>query len=233
MKLKHLILFILGKLCKCCIKLRYGNNVQIEGNGAFIGYIVCKGKSVKIHVEKGFVVFSKFVFKGDHVTIKFDNYVKIIKCSFIFEANNCSLYVKGSRNIKNTKFELLDDYCSISTGEDTGFNGNRILVAGANNYIKIGEGCIFAENAEVWASDTHSILDLNTNQRLNPDKPIIIGDSVWVGNRAIILKGSEIGDNSIIGANSIVTQKFSKNLLLAGIPAREIKKDVYWDIKRV
>lgn len=233
MTLKNFLIFILGKLCKYCIKLRYGNDVQIKGNGAFIGSVVCKGKNVKIHIDNGFVAFSKFVIKGDQIIIEFDNYTKIKKCSFIFEASNCSLSVKGSRSIKNTRFEILDDNCSISTGEDTGFNSNRILVAGAHNYIKIGKGCIFAENAEVWASDTHSILDLNTNKRLNPDKPIVIGDSVWVGNRAIILKGSEIGDNSIIGANSIVTQKFNKNLLLAGAPAREIKNDVYWDIKRL
>ncbi|CAH8282822.1 acetyltransferase-like isoleucine patch superfamily enzyme [Mariniflexile fucanivorans] len=233
MTFNYFIMYVLGRFYKIFLKIWYRGKIEFIGNGVFLGKIICKGSSVKIYNDSGFVVFSKFVFIGNNITINFINNARVKKCSFIFKANNCSLSVEGSRNITNTIFEVLDNDCSIIVGENTGLNTNRILVAGKSNYIKIGKECVFAENAEVWASDTHSILDLKTNRRINLDKPIIIGDYVWIGNRALILKGSEIGNNSIIGANSTVTDKFKKNVLLAGTPAKEIKEGVYWDINRL
>jgi len=56
-------------------------------------------------------------------------------------------------------------------------------------------------------------------------KPVIIGRNVWIENSVTILKGSVISDNCIIGACSVVTGKcFAENTVLAGNPAREIRK---------
>jgi len=58
--------------------------------------------------------------------------------------------------------------------------------------------------------------------------PIVIGRNVWIGNNAIILKGTEIGDNSVIGAGAVVTGgKLPSNVVIAGNPARILKELPY------
>ena len=53
--------------------------------------------------------------------------------------------------------------------------------------------------------------------------PVIIGNNVWIGSGVIILPNVTIGDNCILGANSVVTKSFEKNSVIAGNPARLIK----------
>lgn len=56
-----------------------------------------------------------------------------------------------------------------------------------------------------------------------PEKPIKIGNNVWVGTRVIILPGVEIGDNTIIGAGAVVTKSFPKDCIIGGNPAKILK----------
>jgi acetyltransferase-like isoleucine patch superfamily enzyme len=59
-------------------------------------------------------------------------------------------------------------------------------------------------------------------------QPIIIGNHVWVGMNATILKGVTIGDGAIIAAGSIVTKDVKANTLVGGVPARILKENVEW-----
>jgi acetyltransferase-like isoleucine patch superfamily enzyme len=52
---------------------------------------------------------------------------------------------------------------------------------------------------------------------------VIIGNNVWLGSRSIILKGVTIGDNSVIGAMSLVTKDIPPNSVAGGIPAKVIR----------
>ena len=62
-----------------------------------------------------------------------------------------------------------------------------------------------------------------TEQIMLQTLPVNIAKNVWIG-RSIILKGSEIGENSIIGAGSVVSGKVPANVVYAGNPAKEIRK---------
>jgi tetrahydrodipicolinate N-succinyltransferase len=62
----------------------------------------------------------------------------------------------------------------------------------------------------------------------NPAKDIKIGNRVWIGAHVSILKGSEIGDGSVVAIRSLVNDKFPANVLLAGIPARVKRHDISW-----
>ncbi|MBQ2611881.1 sugar O-acetyltransferase, partial [bacterium] len=55
-------------------------------------------------------------------------------------------------------------------------------------------------------------------------KPIKIGDNVWIGSNATILQGITIGDGAIIGANAVVTKDIPENTIVAGVPAKKIRK---------
>lgn len=107
--------------------------------------------------------------------------------------------------------------------------------------LKIGENCAINAFVHIWANETvtignnsmlaaHVQLATSThdyNHRPYRDKridrPITIGNNVWVGGGAIILPGVTIGDNSVIGAGSVVTKDIPENSLAYGVPAKVVK----------
>jgi acetyltransferase-like isoleucine patch superfamily enzyme len=213
-------------------KIRYfDSKLKIDG----IGILKLKiDGTVSFSLNSGYVIKSQFLINGKNNTLIFDDDVKVSNCTFIINGDNCLLDFRGARNMSKSRFELLDSNTKLIVKNNTGFNNKtRIIVAGINNEVSIGSDCIFAENVEIWSSDTHSILDIDSNKRINIDKPVIIGDRVWFGNRVLIHKGVTIGNDVIIAAGSIVTKNVANNTLVAGTPAQPIKNNVKWDINRL
>jgi acyl-[acyl carrier protein]--UDP-N-acetylglucosamine O-acyltransferase len=136
--------------------------------------------------------------------------------------------VIGSDCSLNGKFELLGEGNLIELGQKTtSFN----IFLGAyeqKTAIKIGKDCMFSGWIDIRTGDSHAIVD-ELGQRVNPARDIFIGDHVWIGQRVILLKGAQVGQNSVVGAGSIVTGKsFPANSVLAGIPAKVVKTEVTW-----
>lgn len=95
-------------------------------------------------------------------------------------------------------------------------------------YICFGDRCLLSWNILIMDTDAHPVYDQD-NQRINEDAPIKIGNKVWIGCRSTILKGAEIADGCIVGANSFVNKKFNqKNCVIAGNPAKIVKENVQW-----
>ena len=88
--------------------------------------------------------------------------------------------------------------------------------------ITIGESTMIASDVTITDSDWHDIYD-RTDYVATP-KEVIIEENVWIGEKSIILKGTKIGKNSIVGAGSVVSGEVPENVVYAGNPAREIKK---------
>ena len=82
--------------------------------------------------------------------------------------------------------------------------------------VTLGDGCQIGHNV-VFATLNHGIAP--ADRHILYPAPIVLGKNVWVGSNAVILRGVTIGDNSIVGAGAVVT----KNVLVAGVPARIIK----------
>ena len=87
---------------------------------------------------------------------------------------------------------------------------------------------MFSSLIEFRTGDSHSIIDVVSKKRINYAQDVIIGNHVWIGAHSKILKGVTIGDNSIIGTNSLVTKNILKNSIAAGIPAKVLKSNVDW-----
>ena len=99
---------------------------------------------------------------------------------------------------------------------------------------------MIASDVVITDSDWHGIYD-RTDYVATP-KPVKIHKNVWIGERSIILKGTQIGENSIIGAGSVVHGDIPPNSIYAGNPAKEVKKlfnffsritsvdRIWWDI---
>lgn len=94
--------------------------------------------------------------------------------------------------------------------------------------IVVGERCLFSWNIELRTSDWHSVLDLNSGERINPARSVVIQPHSWIGSDVRILKGVTIGENSIVGVGAIVTKDVPPNCAVAGNPARVIRKGVSW-----
>lgn len=114
----------------------------------------------------------------------------------------------------------------IDISEDVAIDDYSYIISGQS--VKIGKGTLIA--AAVYISDCDHKLPL-AKFRDNPTapeslvgSPVVIGEHVWIGTHAVILKGVEIGDNSIIGAGSIVTKSVPPNSIAVGNPAKVIKK---------
>lgn len=93
------------------------------------------------------------------------------------------------------------------------------------NEVEIGEGCAISENVVIRDSDNHKIIGAEKNETA----PIKIGNRVWIGMNAVILKGVTIGDGAVVAAGAVVNHDVPANSLVAGVPAKVIKQDVSWE----
>lgn len=106
---------------------------------------------------------------------------------------------------------------------NSGFCNNGVEIT-CGRKITIGKDCAIARGVIIRDYDAHQI----TNSDHEIAKEISIGDHVWIGNRAIILKGVTIGNDAVIAAGSIVTKDVSEKCLVAGIPAKVIRNNINW-----
>ena len=167
------------------------------------------GKKFKI---KGLPVIVKkrgasIVFK-DNVTIKsslLSNLIGLYQRSIIVAKTN------------NAKIEI---------GNNVGMSGVTIY---ARKSIKIGDNTLIGANTKILDNDFHP---LDVEDRNNDIKeaiktiPVEIGENCFIGCNSIILKGTKLGSGCVVGAGSVVSGQFEDNCVIAGNPARVIRKNV-------
>jgi tetrahydrodipicolinate N-acetyltransferase len=119
---------------------------------------------------------------------------------------------------------IVVDSGELRIGHGTNINGlTKILVAES---VRIGSECTLSWDVQILDNDFHAITVDGTTR---PSKaPIIIGDRVWVGTRALILKGVEIGAGAVVAAGAVVTRDVPPGTVVAGMPARVVGKVDAW-----
>jgi acetyltransferase-like isoleucine patch superfamily enzyme len=64
-------------------------------------------------------------------------------------------------------------------------------------------------------------------------KPISIGDHVWIGNGATILKGVNIGGGSVVGTEAVITKDVPENSIAVGNPGKIVRENIRWQVERI
>jgi acetyltransferase-like isoleucine patch superfamily enzyme len=177
---------------------------------------------------------------GVHVDIIGDNnQIKIGSGSVL---SNVHFRIRGSGH----KIEFGEN-CRVSRGAVLWFEDrNGSLQVGARttmvevhiavterSKVTIGEDCMFANDIDIRTGDSHSVVDTQTGERLNYAGDVVISRHVWVAPHTVILKGVNIGENSIIATGAVVTKACEPGVIMGGNPAKVIKTGVSWKRERI
>ncbi len=183
------------KILMKATKVKYGKNLLLKGMP-----VIFNKSGAKISI-------------GDNCTIK---------SSFL--SNLVGLY---SRTIIVTRAPG----ASIVIGSNVGISGATIY---ARKKITIGDNTCIGGNCKILDNDFHPIEVEQRNKLLQdahggdsdlvPSREIHIGKNCFIGCNSIILKGTVLGDGCVVGAGAVVAGKFAENSVLAGNPARVIRK---------
>lgn len=162
-------------------------------------------------VGKQFVVFPDAWIKGGEYIVIGDNF--------------------HSRS--NLRLEALDQYNNksfspkISIGNNVSLGENCHI--GAIDEVRIGDNVLFG--SKIFISDHQHGQTTLEDMRNAPDKrtlyskgKVIIEDNVWIGDNVVVMPGVNVGHNSILAANAVVTQDVLPYSVVAGVPAKIIKK---------
>lgn len=170
---------------------------------------------------------------GKNNRIIINNNCSLNRCQFFISGNNNTIIIGNECRLSKMIFWMQDDNNTIIVGDKTSIGERTGLTTLEGTKIEIGKDCMLSFDISVRTSDSHSIMDENGN-RINNAKDITIGNHCWIGSECLILKGTSLGDNSILGARSILTKQYTAtNCVLTGAPAKVIRENVNWDRKRL
>jgi len=90
--------------------------------------------------------------------------------------------------------------------------------------IEIGDNVLVGTSVTVLDSDFHEIDPAKRLTGTPKTGKVVIGDNVWIGDRVMILKGTTIGENSVVAAGAVVSGEFPANVVIGGVPAKIIRE---------
>ena len=167
---------------------------------------------------------------GKHSKVLIDGSCTFANCLIEIGSNSCSVEIGANCSISNTYVRMCygKEQCLI-IGKGTTIHGADFFLD-ENGGCIIGDDCMLSDSIKVWGSDGHSILSQTTGEVLNSVKhPVIIGNHVWIGQAVRLTKNAQVPAYSVVGMASLVTKEFKEpNSLIAGVPAKIIKKDINW-----
>lgn len=192
-----------------------GNVFEFSGTSAFVN---CKADVV-----------------GNNNHISIADYCSFNNVTFLIRGDNNRIHIsEGVRFKYGGSLHIEDQNCLIQIGGYSTFEQTHIAVTEPGSQVLIGEDCMFAYDIDVRTGDSHSIIDANTNERINYAKNISIADHVWVGPHCSILKGVSIRKNCVVATRSVLTKSFlQEGVIIGGSPSQILKENITWDRRRI
>ncbi len=152
--------------------------------------------------------------------------------------NDLQLYILGNNNrivigedvrIFSGVFYIEDDNTLLEIGDGTIIKSTGIGLSETGSTIRMGKHCMIAPGVDIRNGDSHAIYDTETGQRINKAGDVILGDRVWVGVRATLLKGTQVADGCIVGACAVVAKPLMEpKSLYIGNPPRLLRGNIHW-----
>ncbi len=137
--------------------------------------------------------------------------------------NNVMFDASGNRGIELS----VAQGSHLTIGNDVYVNHSTSIICSIR--VEIGHRCLIASNVHIMDEDGHPV-DYRSRHDYRPTTPdtrlgapIILENNVWLGTRAIVLKGVTIGEGTVVGAGAVVTQSLPPGVLVVGVPARVIR----------
>lgn len=171
-------------------------------------YLKCLIQDVKLGSGCFFIGNIKFKV-GNGGSIEIGN-----KCKFISSKTANSIGINHRCILSATP--AICDNCILKIGNNCGFSGTSIWCFES---IIIGDNVRCGANTLIIDGDAHF-----DDPRTSPPKPIIIKDNVFIGANVIVKKGVTIGENTVVGMNSVVTKDLPPNSIAVGNPCKVIRQ---------
>lgn len=180
--------------------------------------------------KKPFLKNSTINFGGGGGNILYcEDNVTIQNSKIVFNGSNSLIYLSESRHEYHLNISINHNQVFFM-GQNNYMNGILNAVLSEQGHIFIGSDGLFSFGIWLRNADPHLIYSAETMKRINPTKSIYIGDHVWLGQSDMILKGTEIGSGSIIGAMSLLSGKtVPSNTCWGGNPAKLVRTGVFWE----
>jgi acetyltransferase-like isoleucine patch superfamily enzyme len=148
---------------------------------------------------------------------------------FLFLGRGLELEIAPKGRIDFGRFVWIGDGTKIRCHEGRVEIGEKTVIGqectiSAYQRVRIGEQCVIADRA-MFIDFDHGVVEVERPIRQQGiyKRDVEVGSNVWIGYGACILRGVHVGDNSIVGTNSVVTKDVPANAVVAGIPARVIR----------
>lgn len=189
-----------------------------------------KSNKVFVDPEKSTIANSRIRFAGKNNILFIEDGVFIKNSTICFWGDHSVIYLSASKSAYFVDISAFNN-STVFIGEKNYFNPTYaiVLVAGEQQNIVIGKDGLFSHGIYMRTTDPHLVYDSLSKKRLNRSKSIFVGDHVWIGQNALLLKGTKVGSGAIVGANAVLAGKqVPSNVSVAGNPARVIQKNVFF-----
>ena len=147
----------------------------------------------------------------------------------VFFGKGLELQIAKRGTIRFGRFVWIGDRTKIRCHEGEVIVGQKSVLGqectiSAYRHVRIGEQCVIADRA-MFIDFDHGVVEVERPIRLQGiyKRDVDVGSNVWVGYGACVLRGVRVGDNSVIGTNSVLTKDIPANAVVGGVPARLLR----------
>ena len=197
-------------------------------------YSYIKGGNNIVDTKNGITVGTRIQITGTGNTVVIEKGALLQNSLVKIQGNNNVVILHPWALVSGAELWVENDGCRMEIGANT-FVGHHSHLACTENgrQLLIGQDGMISSYVQIRTGDSHSIFDAD-KKRINQARDVIIGNHVWIGEGAKVLKGVILQNNIVVATGAIVTKPFhDEGLLLAGVPAKAIKVNISWDTQRL
>jgi acetyltransferase-like isoleucine patch superfamily enzyme len=136
-----------------------------------------------------------------------------------------TVHGRGRVSIARSARILILDGAHLEIGDETTINFNVAITC--TEHIRMGLNCAISWNSNIFDGNMHELVVAGVPRPRT--RPVSLGDHVWIGCGATVL-GATIGAGAVVATGSVVTSDVPAGVVVAGNPARVVKKDVVWRV---